>query len=444
MKTTRLDFHDIDLCWAVYRVDLDDDGNPIDPVIIDCSEKYQKEMKIGNVIGKKHSEISHGTNQLFVKQCYEAAYNKKFIRDHLVVPYYGNWISYTLSQADEEGKCIFTFCQLEDLEAKAIKHEKAWKTSELAITCAKILRGKEDFSKSVPKVLDILSNAIMPDRLYLLIVNGDVANVMFEWRRSLTIYSAHDLFDGYSLEQLLEWQKNLRAENEIVILRDISSLDGSANGSIAMMQKHDLETIIFIPMRYGDKLIGFFVADNFENSQTLDIRELMETVSFFIVSEFVNGKLMDDLKTDILTHVLSRNAFDAKVSELEASAVSLGVVYADVNGLKAVNDSQGHEAGDTLIKRAADCLTSVFRKSEVYRLGGDEFVVLQAGIPQDAFAARYRIFEGLLNSRADISMAIGSSWTDNSRDVQVAMKIADENMYADKQHHYDKTNKSIQ
>ncbi|MBR5705734.1 MAG: diguanylate cyclase, partial [Deltaproteobacteria bacterium] len=55
----------------------------------------------------------------------------------------------------------------------------------------------------------------------------------------------------------------------------------------------------------------------------------------------------------------------------------LAVFSIDVNGLKTVNDSLGHDAGDELIRGAADCISAAFGQTgKCYRTGGDEFVVL--------------------------------------------------------------------
>jgi len=44
VKTSYMNFHNVDLCWAVFRVELDDTGNPLDPVITDCSKKFEDTM----------------------------------------------------------------------------------------------------------------------------------------------------------------------------------------------------------------------------------------------------------------------------------------------------------------------------------------------------------------------------------------------------------------
>ena len=55
------------------------------------------------------------------------------------------------------------------------------------------------------------------------------------------------------------------------------------------------------------------------------------------------------------------------------------MLVCDVNGLKHVNDTLGHKAGDEYIREGGELICSVFRKSRVFRTGGDEFVVLLEG-----------------------------------------------------------------
>lgn len=74
----------------------------------------------------------------------------------------------------------------------------------------------------------------------------------------------------------------------------------------------------------------------------------------------LNGvKMLFDLsQIDRLTSFYNRNRFIQDVSGLKERQKSAGVVYLDINGLKEVNDSLGHDAGDRLIKECADTIKS--------------------------------------------------------------------------------------
>lgn len=65
------------------------------------------------------------------------------------------------------------------------------------------------------------------------------------------------------------------------------------------------------------------------------------------------------------------------------TAEPFAVVVCDINGLKQINDTLGHKAGDELICQASEIICNLFKRSPVFRIGGDEFVVILAGLDYD-------------------------------------------------------------
>ena len=72
----------------------------------------------------------------------------------------------------------------------------------------------------------------------------------------------------------------------------------------------------------------------------------------------------------------------------EQSQQPIGVIFADINGLKEINDSEGHEAGDRLILEIAKSIREIFTDARIYRLGGDEFVILSFEEDKDNFSQK--------------------------------------------------------
>ena len=88
--------------------------------------------------------------------------------------------------------------------------------------------------------------------------------------------------------------------------------------------------------------------------------------------------------TDPLTGVKSKHAFAVQEGAMETqitdgAAGDFAVIVCDVNGLKKINDTLGHKAGDEYIRSACDLLCAYYKHSPVFRVGGDEFVVLLQG-----------------------------------------------------------------
>lgn len=145
---------------------------------------------------------------------------------------------------------------------------------------------------------------------------------------------------------------------------------------------------------------------------------------------------------DPLTGVLNRRGFiDAAEREL-ARAQRYGrpfaLAYADVRGLKAVNDTQGHLAGDGLIRQATRLLEDSARADDVVgRLGGDEFGVLLVEQNQEgADAVASRIREALPPRRAELGLdilwdlTIGTAvFPEDGSDVEELLRVADKRLY---------------
>ncbi|MBR0474214.1 MAG: amino acid permease [Erysipelotrichaceae bacterium] len=95
-------------------------------------------------------------------------------------------------------------------------------------------------------------------------------------------------------------------------------------------------------------------------------------------------KVRESAYTDPLTGVKSKLAYAEKEKELDemiqkGEAEEFALVICDVNGLKVINDTQGHKAGDEYLRKACRLICLYFDHSPVYRTGGDEFVVILSG-----------------------------------------------------------------
>jgi diguanylate cyclase (GGDEF)-like protein/PAS domain S-box-containing protein len=149
---------------------------------------------------------------------------------------------------------------------------------------------------------------------------------------------------------------------------------------------------------------------------------------------------------DALTGLRNRRGFLMLAEQEIKTAARLGrrllLLYADVDGLKPVNDQQGHGAGDQLLKDAAGVLSGCFREMDVVaRVGGDEFAVLQidAG-PESEASSRRRLEQATTTVNAApgrryrLSLSLGAASFDPAAPLELdeLLRLADERMYADK------------
>lgn len=143
---------------------------------------------------------------------------------------------------------------------------------------------------------------------------------------------------------------------------------------------------------------------------------------------------------DSLTGLYNRAFFEAEFERIEKGRrYPVSVIVADLDGLKSVNDTHGHEAGDVLIISAAKILSCVFRSEDlVARIGGDEFIVLLIESDEEMTSAlmkRVREAEQRLNSEgavAQVRLSLGSATACQHEEMATLIHEADKRMYEDK------------
>lgn len=164
-------------------------------------------------------------------------------------------------------------------------------------------------------------------------------------------------------------------------------------------------------------------------------KERIKSVKQFIE---INSQILD-LEQDALTGFRNRKAYYKDIRRIEQEEEirkrSVGVVFADVNGLKEINDGMGHEAGDRIISTVAKKIAAVFPEARKYRFGGDEFVVLSFDRDKAVFQEKLKRLAGQWDSR--YSAFVGSVWLEQAGDFEKSVAVADARMYRDKSRYYE-------
>jgi diguanylate cyclase (GGDEF)-like protein/PAS domain S-box-containing protein len=119
---------------------------------------------------------------------------------------------------------------------------------------------------------------------------------------------------------------------------------------------------------------------------------------------------------DDLTGLYNRRGFallaEQRLKDCRRSESALAIVYADVDGLKSINDSFGHSAGDIALVLCAKALTTMFRECDIVaRIGGDEFVVLAEADTRDLDAVSGRLDQALDDRTAESGLQFAVSLT---------------------------------
>ncbi|MDD2421106.1 MAG: PAS domain S-box protein [Heliobacteriaceae bacterium] len=154
---------------------------------------------------------------------------------------------------------------------------------------------------------------------------------------------------------------------------------------------------------------------------------------------------------DPLIGIYNRAYFEQEMRRLEHEySGAVGIIVCDVDGLKLINDTMGHDTGDVVLITAAGVIKKVFRDTDVVaRIGGDEFVVLMPGADRITVAAachRIRLAIDDYNQRhpkLPLSISIGFAAGKTPGNMLGLFEEADNNMYREKLHRKQSTRSAI-
>lgn len=174
----------------------------------------------------------------------------------------------------------------------------------------------------------------------------------------------------------------------------------------------------------------------------LDYSDTNQTLMLYVqdiqdsyVAQLENQRELEKFaNTDLLTGLYSLHYYkkDVRTIALEMNVKSVGLIFADLNGLKIINDTYSHQVGNELICKFAKKIAKAFGKRNCYRIAGDEFVILLKNIPQEKFVARVECFYADIKSDLIPMASMGWQWSSSISDLTELLSMAEKNMYKEK------------
>ena len=197
-----------------------------------------------------------------------------------------------------------------------------------------------------------------------------------------------------------------------------------------------------------------FIQEQMEKLQWANSRTMLMATAMFAFAMLImmtNYSFMNKQKkesemianTDPLTGVKSKHAYlnmeKNTNRDIETGLIrDFAVVVCDVNGLKHINDTLGHKAGDEYIRSASSMICELFQHSPVFRIGGDEFVVILRGRDFDARDSLMQTLHDrsaahIASGGAVVSGGLSAFDRENDHSLHDAFVRADQKMYLEKQ-----------
>ena len=359
-----------------------------------------------------------------------------------------NWIPLSM----HDGNIYYMVYAMEmsaTMDARKLTNREADVTSDVLHTCIKLHKG-DNFEETMRQVAIDIKELCAPEFCRILVRDNKTKKVQILsdtgedeiFEQSLSETMKKSLYDVTET-----WIKDIAGSNCLIAknldeMEIVKERDPDWYQSIV---EHSVRSLILFPIEYGREVIGFIWVANFDAEKATKIKDTLELTSYFVASFIYSNQLLGRLEemstTDMLTGLLNRSAMDRRIEELRSnkseSLMSLGIYFADVNGLKATNDASGHEAGDRLLIAAAELLKETFDGYELYRVGGDEFMVLCPNMDEKDYKERLEYIRNIQKKRGDVILAIGGKYATKISQVIDDMKDADIEMYENKKEYYE-------
>lgn len=394
----------------------------------------------------------------FENAVYRCAVMKKTLHTYLHLDRYSFWIDVHMIPLISEEPNVYYCMQSQEftLEASSdrMSDVSASVASSVMSTTFKLKGGAKSFKSNIQEVIDDLSRMCGAKSCCILLTDFKErkcsvlcqSTVTPDFVISMEEHMEEMDFDFFNIVE--KWQQSIAGSSCLIIRnkREMEVLRERNPDWYISLNEAGVESLVLFPLVYNDETLGYIWAVNFEVSNADNIKEILEYTTHLIASEIANYQHVNRLRIlgmmDILTDVYNRNAMNNRVNEFVRCSKDLpdhyGVVAADLNGLKTVNDTEGHKAGDALLTDAADILKRLFDGCEIYRAGGDEFMIFAFGMPEEKLSEITGKLRADSEDPDNISFAVGMYYDNGSKDICLAMQKADKEMYKDKDRYYQK------
>ena len=310
--------------------------------------------------------------------------------------------------------------------------------------CVKELSGGTDISEAIDNLLEIIGQYFSADRTYIFECDyekGILDNTHEYVRQNVT--RQKEQLQGVPMDVIDRWMEEFR-QSKPYFIPDVEQERGTPTYDMLLAQ--NIERLLAVPLMREGTVIGFMGVDN--PREHYSDPTLLSSIQFFISNSLDTKVQQEQLQylsyRDTLTELYNRNQYMKVMASCARTPLEqVGAAYLDLNGLKEINDSYGHEAGDRMIRRAAQVLMRHFPE-QAYRVGGDEFVLIAPDISEPAFLKKIHTVQEEMQ-RKGVSISTGALWEEKTDDLEELLKHADQLMYAEKEKfHRMKTQKGNQ
>lgn len=309
------------------------------------------------------------------------------------------------------------------------------------LDCIENLIMNDDFTAAVNSVLTTILEYYDADRTYIF---------EFQWKENLTRNTYEICRDGISpqienlqtvpVDVVVRWVDSFedQEQNTIIFIGDVDALKDDPTHRLEYDYLHPqgIKSLIAVPIFINGKLHGFHGIDNPRSH--MDALTLLTQLTYIIANELQKRLLTEALTKksyqDPLTGLNNRLAYDEMLEHLRGKEFPVGVGFLDINGLKWINDTLGHDMGNKVIQKICTILNEHIEQQYIYRISGDEFVMIWPDVDYKVFMSAAKKLEAALFAEKNIA-SFGFVWG-KEEDTGIAVRKAEKAMQTAKNKFY--------
>ena len=311
------------------------------------------------------------------------------------------------------------------------------------------------------KLLDCIENLVMNDD-FTAAVNSGLTTILeyydadrtyifeFQWKENLTRNTYEICRDGISpqienlqtvpVDVVARWVDSFedQEQNTIIFIGDVDALkdDPTHRLEYDCLHPQGIKSLIAVPIFINGKLHGFLGIDNPRSH--MDALTLLTQLTYIIANELQKRLLTEALTKksyqDPLTGLNNRLAYDEMLDHLRGKEFPVGVGFLDINGLKWINDTLGHDMGNKVIQKICTILNEHIEQQYIYRISGDEFGMIWPDVDYKFFMSAAKKLEAALFAEKNIA-SFGFVWG-KEEDTGIAVRKAEKAMQTAKNKFY--------
>ena len=388
----------------------------------------------------------------FEKMVEECVTKMHPVHAYVDAAFFNSWMDIYMfplnSEVKDKGYCLFSYNMTPKADVDKMVDINADTALHVLKTCLR-LRGTNDFQEAMDTVIADIRESCNAKRCTVLLIdyeNRKCSALCENYIDHVNEFPTNYYMDDDFFDIVETWPRLIDGSNCFMIgdEEDMKRVDEVAPEWAASLRLAHIESLVIYALKAGDETIGYIWAGNFDTSNISKIKEIMEVTAFILSSEIASHEMVKRMKilssTDLLTGVMNRNAMNNRIMDHDNGVNVInkpyGVFFIDVNGLKTINDTNGHIAGDNLLKDVAVTMKEHFEEGEIYRVGGDEFMVIVEGVSKERFEELDSRLREDCERPGRAHYAVGSCFSDDTYDIKKCMQIADTKMYEDKEKYY--------